>query len=193
MAFWGAPQPNLDHAAFACKTALYCKAYVDEFNDRCLAEGKPFLKTRFGISSGLVVVGNIGTMERMNYTVIGDAVNTAARLQITDKIYHVSIIISEEVYSQTHQEFLVRPLDTIEVRGKKAKIKIYELIASLTLDGKIGATDSQKKLCADFSAAYQQFSEGNTIAAKQSFEQILKEFPEDYPTQIYLERLNSST
>lgn len=191
MAFWGAPSPNIHQAVLACKTALECHAYLLEFNKNCQQQGKPMLITRFGISSGDVVVGNIGTKERMNYTVIGDAVNTAARLQVTDKIYHVNIIISEEVYHQTEQQFLVRPLDTVEVRGKKTKIKIYQLMASLTPGTQISATATQKELSSLFTDAYQKYLAGGHDEAKRLFQEIHQKFPEDYPTQIYLERLTT--
>lgn len=101
MAFWGAPAANPHHAVSACETVLQCHAFVRQFNKQCKQQGKSEFITRFGISSGMVLVGNIGTQERMNYTVIGDAVNTAERLQVTDKFYHVSIIISEAVLSAT--------------------------------------------------------------------------------------------
>lgn len=189
MAFWGAPIAMPDHAILACTAALKCHAYLAQFNQKCKEEGKPELITRFGISGGKVVVGNIGTRERMNYTVIGDAVNTASRLQLTDKIYHVNIIISEEVYSHTHGEFLVRPLDTVEVRGKHEKIKIYELVALLRHDPSIGATAEQKELCEAFTKAYEVFQAGNYLAAQQLFTEIHQKFPQDYPTEFYLNRI----
>lgn len=189
MAFWGAPLPISNHAVLACKTALECQAFLIEFNKHCCREGKPELITRFGISTGTVVVGNIGTLERMNYTVIGDAVNTAARLEVTDKIYHVNILISEKVYLQIKDKFLVRPLDTVKVRGKKAKIKIYELVALLAPNPIIGATDAQIKLCEAFTQAYEKFVTGDYFAAKQMFTAIHAEFPNDYPTEFYINRL----
>ncbi len=189
MAFWGAPSDNPLHAIFSCRTALKCQAFALEFNRNCRAAGKPELMTRFGISTGAVVVGNIGTEERMNYTVIGDAVNTAARLQVTDKIYHVSVIISDEVYRLTDDEFLVRPLDTIDVKGKRKKIKIYELVAAMNDDPQIGATNLQKELCICFTEAYQKFVEEDFAMARILFEEIHKKFPDDFPTQFYLDRL----
>lgn len=189
MAFWGAPLPIPNHPIFACKAALQCQAFLVEFNKKCKANGKPELITRFGISIGNVVVGNIGTIERMNYTVIGDAVNTAARLQLTDKIYHVTIIISDGVYKQKKNQFLVRPLDTVEVRGKQDKIKIYELVAWLGADPQIGATTAQTELCQLFTQAYQTFVAGDYTAAHRLFTAIHAKFPDDYPTTFYLARL----
>lgn len=192
MAIWGAPVETSEHAILACMAALKCQVFVHEFNQQCRREGKPEFLTRFGISSGTVVVGNIGTLERMNYTVIGDAVNTAARLQVTDKIYHVSIIISEQVYKQTKGRFLVRPLDTVEVKGKKTKIKIYELVALHEDDPEIGPTPQQAELCALFTEAYQEFIAGNYKHAQELFTAIHQKFPEDYPTEFYLERLRGN-
>jgi adenylate cyclase len=189
MAFWGAPSVTTDHAVLACKTALLCQNFLIEFNRNCREQGKPELITRIGISSGAVVVGNIGTLERMNYTVIGDAVNAAARLQVTDKIYHVHIIISDEVYRQTDNRFLVRPLDKVEVRGKKAKIKIYELVAVNNPDSPISATPKQRELCETFTKAYDAYAQGDFPTAKQLFEAIHQKFPNDFPTQFYLNRL----
>ncbi len=189
MAIWGAPLANPQHAIFACTAALKCQIFVKRFNQQCRELGNPEFITRFGISSGTVVVGNIGTLERMNYTVIGDAVNIAARLQVTDKIYHVDIIISEEVLVQIDDFFLVRPLDTVEVKGKKTKIKIYELIALNNNDPEIGATARQRELCNIFSNAYQEYTAGNYAVAEQLFQQIHQQFPEDYPTEFYLDRL----
>ena len=74
MAFWGAPATNPNHAVDACRTALECQYFVAEFNRKCREKNNPEFITRFGISTGTVVVGNIGTQERMNYTVIGDIV-----------------------------------------------------------------------------------------------------------------------
>ncbi len=192
MAFWGAPIPNPDHAILACSTALKCHAFVQKFNQKCKDEGKPELITRFGIGGGNVVVGNIGTRERMNYTVMGDAVNTASRLQLTNKTYHVNIIISEEVYHHLNNEFLVRPLDTVEVRGKKEKIKIFELVAILHPDPTIEATPEQKELCEAFTQAYELFQKGDYSAAREIFTKIHKKFPQDYPTELYLTRIDGA-
>ncbi len=128
MAFWGAPKPLADHAFYACKTALACQKFVREFNQKMQAEGKPLLNTRIGIDSGEVIIGNIGTNERMNYTAIGNIVNSAARLQGTAKVYHTYILISERTYEKVKDQFKTREVDYIELRGMKGKIHLYELL-----------------------------------------------------------------
>ena len=115
--------------------------------------------------------------------------NIAARLQHIDKIYHVSIIISEATYLQIQGKFLARPLNIIAVSGKKDKIKIYELVASKEKGTSISATPQQEELCQAFTEAYQQFTEGNYAIAKKLFEEICQKFPEDYPTEFYIDLL----
>ena len=121
MAFWGAPIHFPDHASRACTAALACQAMLLKLNKKRRESNQPEFKTRFGINTGRVIVGNIGTEDRMNYTVIGDAVNITSRLQEVDKIYHTSIIISEDAYKQLGEGFIARPLDFVAVKGKKEK------------------------------------------------------------------------
>ena len=106
MAFWGAPIEFSDHTARACTAALRCQAMLLKLNQKRREEGDPEFLTRFGINTGTVIVGNIGTEDRLNYTIIGDAVNTASRLQKVNKIYHTSIIISEDAYKFLGEEFV---------------------------------------------------------------------------------------
>jgi len=189
MAFWNAPQPVSDHAYKACLTALRCLKICQTHK----SEKFPW-ETRFGIHSGEVVVGNIGTAERMNYTVIGNVVNTAARFQISNKEYQTSIIISENVHEKIGARFLTRPLDFVAVKGKKNKLTLYELVGSLEeADEKIRATPEQIEFCREFSIAYYLFHEGKLKEAKAQFLTLAQKYPTDRPTQIYVERLTNIT
>ena len=189
MAFWGAPIDMLDHAARACQTALKCKVHLIGFNQRRREKGLPEFPTRFGINKGTVIVGNMGTSERMNYTVIGDAVNITARLQEVDKIYHTSIIISEEVYEEVKDAFVARPLDIVTVKGKKEKIKIFELLGMKKGDAGILAKPEDIALSEVFNEAFEAYHGQDLAKAKTLFEQILERYPDDYPTRFYLDRL----
>ncbi len=184
MALWGAPTPIESPAKQACLAALECQAALTEFNRASAIAGKPIFHTRFGINIGTAIVGNIGTMERMNYTAMGDAVNVAARLQPINKVYQTSIIISEDVARQLGDAFAMRPLDDLELRGKKQKTKIYELIAT-----KEGATKLQAELCAAFTQGYEAYAKKDNVRARALFVALRQKFPDDYPTQLYLERL----
>lgn len=192
MVFWGAPLDQPDHAIKACLTALYCQAFISQFNEKQRKENNPEFFTRIGINTGNVIVGNIGTTERMNYTIIGDAVNTASRLEQTNKIYQTKIIVSENTHKLIKDHFLFRPLDIIEVKGKKEKIKIYELLGLTQGDKTICVKPEEIELSELFSKAFETFQAGDVIKAKSLFQIINQKFPNDMPTQIYLNRIDQT-
>ena len=189
MAFWGAPLDIPDHADRACLTALRCQALLVTLNRKRKEGGNPEFFTRIGVNTGTVTVGNIGTYDRMNYTVMGDAVNITARLQETDKIYHTLIIISEDTYKKLKGQFLVRPLDVVAVKGKTAKIKIYELIACMSEERELLPTPEQVELCRASTEAYEAFARKEYDTARALFQDILHKFPEDFPTRLHLDRI----
>ncbi len=131
MAFWGAPVPMdiKQHATLACRAALTCQMQGFNLSNAWIREGKPKFRTRFGIHTGEVVVGNMGSDERINYTVLGDNVNLASRLEGINKYYGTEIIISEVTHDLVKEEFEFRLLDKITVKGKTQPLYIYELLA----------------------------------------------------------------
>lgn len=131
MAFWGAPI-EIDvklHAKLACLSALICQMQGNNLSATWKREGKPAFRTRFGIHTGEVVVGNMGSDERINYTVLGDNVNLASRLEGLNKYYGTEIIVSSTTHNLVKDEFEFRVLDKITVKGKTQPIFIYELLA----------------------------------------------------------------
>jgi len=130
MAFWGAPVDQPDHAILACKTALDQMWFLNNIlNPKLKREGKPLLNIGIGINSGLMTVGNMGSKNRMDYTLMGDNVNLGARLEGTNKVYGTNIIISEFTFEMVKNDVIVRELDNIRVKGKTKPVKIYELLA----------------------------------------------------------------
>jgi adenylate cyclase len=128
MAFWGAPLPSERHAVDACTAALECQrllALQRAEAERC--GGTP-LQMRVGINTGRMLVGNIGSSERLNYTVIGDPVNVASRLEALGKIYGVDIIIGEETRTAAGDAIIVRRLDRVAVYGRIEGLAIHELL-----------------------------------------------------------------
>ncbi len=126
MAFWGAPHENADHAAAACRAALKAERAIRASgltDDR----GQP-IRVRIGVNSGSVLVGNIGSQTRLNYTVIGDAVNVASRLEGANKAYGSAIIVGERTRELAGTEILVRRLDKVAVYGRMGGTAIYELV-----------------------------------------------------------------
>jgi adenylate cyclase len=126
MSFWGAPLPQADHAMLACKCALRQMQVLGELNTSLPPERR--LNVGMGINSGIMTVGNMGSLGRMNYTLTGDNVNLGARLEGTNKQYMTNIIISEYTYGLVKGRVLARELDNIRVKGKNKPVQIYELV-----------------------------------------------------------------
>jgi adenylate cyclase len=129
MAFWGAPVPNEAHAAQACRVALNCQARLNALRAANAGKQLPELRARIGINTGRVLVGNIGSHDRLNYTVIGDSVNVASRLESLNKAYGTQIIIGESTYQQARGLVVARLLDRVAVYGKESGIEMYELLS----------------------------------------------------------------
>jgi len=129
MAVYGAPLPQPDHAIRACLTALDMIAELKQLQKKWEAEGRPVLNIGVGINSGEMVVGNMGSQMRFDYTVMGDNVNLGSRLEGLNKEYGTNIIISEFTAAVVRDELLCRELDAVRVKGKQLPVKIYELIA----------------------------------------------------------------
>lgn len=129
MAFWGAPQKIENHAEMACRTALEMCGKLRELNKIWQERGLPVLNIGIGINTGGAVVGNVGSEKRFDYTVIGDTVNLASRLEGLNKEFNASIIISESVFQKIKDILRVRAIGEVKVKGKEEMVKIYELIA----------------------------------------------------------------
>ena len=127
MAFWNAPVNNADHAKLAVKTAIEMMDSLDDFNKEITAEGIPAFGMGLGINTGVVVVGNMGSDQRFDYTCLGDAVNTASRLEGQSKNYGVLIVLGPETANLVKDDYDVFELDRIAVKGKTHGVKIYTL------------------------------------------------------------------
>ena len=128
MAFWNAPEDCEGHSVKACKVALRCQEEMLRFNERNRMEGLPELRMRIGISTGMALVGNIGSEDRLNYTAVGDTVNLASRLEGTNKNYKTLILISEKTNEYVKAEILTRPVDKVAVKGKINATMIHEVL-----------------------------------------------------------------
>lgn len=130
MAFFGAPIPIPDHAVRCCKAALRMKKMEKIINNQLMIEkliDKP-LHTRIGINSGDMVVGNVGSLKRIDYTIIGGNVNIAARIENINKEYNTSILISDQTYELVKDFFETRQVDTVMLRGISRPVTVYELL-----------------------------------------------------------------
>jgi adenylate cyclase len=184
MAFWGAPDPHADHALAACTAAVRNQQLLRQLREKWRGEGKPPFSARIGINTGEVVVGNIGSAARMNYTVIGDAVNLASRLEGLNKFYGTEILISESTYEEAREGIVARPLDWVSVKGKTEAVLVYELLG---LKGE-SPGDEVEELAALFAGALAQYRRQSWTEAAGLFEKVLERKPEDAPAREMLRR-----
>jgi len=133
MAFWGAPIDNPKHAMSAVRAAWNCIQKLNELNRKWKDSGIPEFTTRFGISSGEAVVGNVGASSRLNYTALGDNVNLASRMEELNKYYGTTILVTSSVVSQTDDVFMFRHVDRGAVKGKLQMEEIFELLGPIDL------------------------------------------------------------
>jgi len=127
MSFWNAPNKVENHEFVAVKTAMEIVKEIDNLNQKWKSQGKKFtFKTRIGINSGEVIVGNIGSTNRINYTVTGDPVNLASRLEMANKQYNTKILVGESVYNKTKESIDYNYIDTVKVKGKEVYVKVYQ-------------------------------------------------------------------
>lgn len=138
MAFWGAPRPDSFHATNAVNAVLACAERVDELNAKWEGEGRAKLPTCFGLATGRVMVGNVGSPTRLSYTAIGDTVNVASRLQGLTRTYGVTIIADANVREATGEAFEWRRIDRVAVRNRREEIDIYEPL------GRVGEVDEDR-------------------------------------------------
>lgn len=128
MAFWGAPEPNFDHVRDAVGSVIACQKMLAKLNENWKREGKPCLETCFGLSTGDVVVGNVGSPSRLNYTVLGDVVNVASRLEGLNRKYGTCALATEAVVEAAGPEFRWRSIDEVTVKGKSRAVRVFELL-----------------------------------------------------------------
>ena len=128
MAFWNAPLDDKEHAKHAVKTALEMLGDLERFNTEILAEGVPPFGMGLGINTGSVVVGNMGSSQRFDYTCLGDSVNLASRLEGQSKPYHVKLVIGPITYKYVKDDYLCLELDCLAVKGKTEGVNIYTIV-----------------------------------------------------------------
>jgi len=131
MVFWNAPHLQPDHVERACRAALSAKTASDTLNAQFEAEGLPPFVVRIGIHFGDAVVGNVGSTERMNYTVLGNSVNLAARLEGLNKEYGTTMLVSEAVRNRVEHRFRFKPVASVTAKGMTTETRVYELIEAV--------------------------------------------------------------
>jgi len=188
MGFWGAPTPVADQEYRACKAALLCCRRLAALNATWQAAGKPALRTRFGINSGEVSVGNMGCSERMNYTVLGDAVNLASRLESINKYYGTRVMVGEDTYEVVKGRFSMRPIDVVAVKGKVRGVRIYELLAGATGDAELPPSADDQRSLALTEKAFAAYLARDFRAAAALYGELAAAFPADPIGPMFVRR-----
>ena len=179
MAIWGAPLENERHSILACEAALEMSRQVEKM------EGG--FRTRYGLNSGTMVAGNLGHHERMEYTVIGDTVNLASRLEGANKVFGTSIMISEATEKMVRDHFLTRQLDLIRVVGRAQPLKVYQIVG-----GDDGETPDQlREMVESFNEILESYKGLDWEKTRGLLDKHLKTFPEDSVALVYRDRCRS--
>jgi adenylate cyclase len=186
MALWGAPVPQSDHALRACQAALEMEQAMAELQKTWQAQGLPLLTARFGLHTGPVVAGNVGSRERFDYTVLGDTVNLASRLEGVNKVYGTHILLSGETARRVQKHLVLRELDLVQVKGRGQPVAIYELVGSFY-------SEESSAWLAAFAAGLQAYRNRDWDQASAAFRHVLHLQPGDRPAQVFLERCRALT
>ncbi|MEO5376371.1 MAG: GAF domain-containing protein [Magnetococcus sp. DMHC-6] len=186
MASFGLPMPHDDDEDRAVRTAIAMIRSLREWNKERVAHGKRPLDMGIGLNTGMVVSGNIGSPKRMDFTVIGDGVNLAARLESACKQYSARILISEYTYQKLRGTYRIREVDLVVVKGKSQPVAIYEVLD-------YHSTESFPNLMPvlnHFSAGITLYRQQEWDKSIQAFRSVLELHPEDHLAQIYVDRCN---
>jgi adenylate cyclase len=182
MAFFGAPEDIQDHALVAGNTALEMLEKLNECRDKWCLPGPYTLEIGIGISSGEVIVGNMGSRKRFSYTVMGDQVNLASRLEGLTKEYGVKTLISGFTREQAGEKLVCREIDLVRVKGKEQPVAVYEPFAG----------DDSTRGGFDFIPSFEQglasYRGQEWKKAETFFNKVLKMKPGDKPSLIYIDR-----
>jgi adenylate cyclase len=182
MAIYGAPLEQQNHPASACHSALEMMEELKRLNEKWIGEGKKPLDIGIGINTGDMMVGNMGSDQRFDYTVMGDQVNLGSRLEGANKNYRTNILISEFTYERVKDEFICMEVDSVRVKGKSLPVKIYQLLAHRQVPEIVGQ-------------AISYFQDGLQLYKQQKWDEAIKTFElardlhkDLYVAQIYIER-----
>lgn len=174
MAFWGAPRPDPEQARRAASAALEIQQRLKTLNAAWKAAGKPEFPTRIGLNTGDVIVGNIGSEDRLNYTAVGDPVNLASRLESLNRFYGTRILISDATRMAAGDVLLTRPVARVAVKGAQRGVVVHELLG-LSADADAGC----QRLAELTEAAFDAADAGRAQDAERRYEELLGVHPGD--------------
>ncbi len=183
MAIFGAPVQYPDHAVRACKVCLEMMGKLHELQVGWREQGLPELDIGIGVNTGSMSAGNMGSIQRFDYTVMGDNVNLASRLEGINKEYGTNIIVSDSTFEAAKHEVYAREIDMVRVKGKREPVKIYEVLGLGT------PTPAHAELMGEFQKAMLCYRAQKWDEAVAGFELVRTKLkPKDYVSGVYIER-----
>ena len=180
MAFFGAPRKHGDEEIQAVISAVEMQDAIARVNDMHVQEGRPVFKTGIGVNYGQVIVGNIGSQKKMDYTIIGDPVNYGSRLEGLTKTYHQDIIISKSIFRKVRDQLPTRFLDFVQAKGKTTGQSIYTV--------KLRLTDEEKQGWKIYHEGIRRFYQRRFEHARAYFRKTLQHIPDDWLAREYVAR-----
>jgi adenylate cyclase len=182
MAFWNAPEPDPDHIVNACRAALQAAAAGRLLSEKWRQLGRPGFRTRFGLHTGLAVVGNVGAREHINYTLVGAVANQASRMEGLNKMYHTEILATGEVARAAADYFVWRQIDRIVAAGTTEEHDIHEPM------GEVDAAGQHAEFLAQWRVGREAYSAGRFEAALAAFRAAAILRPDDGPCRVFIAR-----
>jgi adenylate cyclase len=184
MCIFGTPIPHEDDPDRAVRAAIRMMTDLKVFNDKRAAEGKMPIDHGMGVNTDSIVSGNIGSPKRMDYTVIGDGVNLAARIESACKQYGAHILISEFTYKAVKATYRTRQVDYVIVKGKTEPVGVFEVLDFHDDD----SYPNMIEALGNFNDGYRAWNDGKWDQAIKLFNSVKKINPEDKAAQLYLDR-----
>lgn len=188
MALWNAPAEDKDHCEHACRAILACRMAEAKINASDSPSPLVPLNTRFGLHCDEVVVGNVGSQSRMQYTVLGAAVNLASRVESLGKVYGLNTLVTEHVVEQTSHLFLFREIDRVSPAGTTKPVRLYELLGELDPKGAFPVNEQQQAEVGEWRDCYELYLAKNWRDAHDAFKKHRPYASSQTLVDLYIQR-----
>ena len=184
MAIWNAPVADPDHVANACRAMLACRTVSNRIDQSNKAVGKMPIFTRLGLHCGQMMAGNVGSDDRMQFTVLGGAVNLASRLEGMNKYYGTQLLVSDAIQGEVASRFLFRWVDRVTPSGVSIPIDLYELLGELDAHSPDPASPADQERCDAWRPCVERYLARDWTGLAAQLADFQARYPEDGPAKV---------